>query len=65
MNDTPRKLSERTGRHLCTRCLAEVLAEEYFANDHLCGKCAEDGDYPLQSTPEPKKKNADTMNDER
>lgn len=53
---TPRGLPERTGRHVCTRCLAEVASEEYFANDHLCAKCAEDGDYPLQSTPDQKKK---------
>ena len=37
----PRKLNERSGKHLCTRCLAEVPAEEYFANDHVCDKCAE------------------------
>lgn len=53
---TPRRLPERTGRHLCTRCLAEVAADDYFANDHLCAECAADGDYPLKSTPEDKKK---------
>lgn len=37
----PRKLNERSGKHLCTRCLAETPAEEYFANDHVCDKCAE------------------------
>ena len=36
----PRKLNERSGKHLCTRCLAEVPAEKYFANDHICDKCA-------------------------
>jgi len=36
----PRKLNERSGKHLCTRCLAETEAEEYFANDHVCDKCA-------------------------
>ncbi len=54
MDDTtPRKLSERTGRHVCTRCLAQVPADEYLDNDHLCDKCAGDGDYPLKSTPGP------------
>jgi hypothetical protein len=51
-----RNLSERTGRHLCVRCLAEAEAEEYLRNDHLCDKCATEGDYPLASTPEPKRK---------
>lgn len=37
----PRKLNERSGKHLCTRCLAEIPAEEYFGNDHVCDKCAE------------------------
>jgi len=37
----PRKLKERTGTHHCISCLAEVPAEEYFANDHICDKCAE------------------------
>jgi hypothetical protein len=37
----PRKLNERSGKHLCTRCLAETPGEEYFANDHICDKCAE------------------------
>ena len=36
----PRKLKERTGKHYCIRCLAEVPSEEYFANDHICAKCA-------------------------
>jgi hypothetical protein len=54
-----RKLSERTGRHVCVRCLAEVDAEEYLRNDHLCDKCAAEGDYPLASTPSPKRKKND------
>lgn len=37
----PRKLNERSGKHLCTRCLADTPAEEYFGNDHVCDKCAE------------------------
>ena len=36
----PRKLNERTGKHICIRCLAEVETEEYFRNDHVCDKCA-------------------------
>jgi hypothetical protein len=47
--------SERTGRHVCVRCLAAVELEEYLRNDHLCDDCAADGDYPLASTPEPRK----------
>lgn len=52
----PRELPERTGKHYCTRCLAPVAAEEYFRNDHICDKCAATDEYPLKSTPEPKKK---------
>lgn len=52
MNDTTeRGLPERTGRHFCTRCLGETPAEEYLEYDHLCRKCAGEGDYPLRSTP--------------
>ena len=52
----PRKLNERSGKHLCTRCLAETPAEEYFANDHICDKCAaEDASNDERGT----------MNDER
>lgn len=51
-----RNLNERTGKHVCVRCLREVETEEYLRNDHLCDKCAADGDYPLASTPEPKRK---------
>jgi len=49
-------MNERTGRHLCVRCLSEVEMEEYLRNDHLCDACAAQGDYPLASTPEPKRK---------
>jgi hypothetical protein len=57
LDDFPkRNVNERTGRHVCVRCLAEVESEEYFRNDHLCDKCAAEGDYPLASTPEPKRK---------
>jgi rRNA maturation endonuclease Nob1 len=37
----PRNLPERTGRHRCIRCLAEVAEEEYFANDQVCDECGE------------------------
>jgi hypothetical protein len=47
---TPRALPERTGRHVCIRCLSEVETEEYFANDHVCDQCAESDEYPLAST---------------
>ena len=53
---TPRQLDERTGRHRCVRCLAEVPAEEYLRNDHICDACAEDDEYPLKSTPDAKKR---------
>lgn len=57
LDDFPRQsLSERTGRHVCIRCLGEVETEEYLRNDHLCDKCAAEGDYPLASTPDPKRK---------
>ena len=52
----PRALPERTGKHYCTRCLAPVPAEEYFRNDHICDACAAKDEYPLKSTPEPRKK---------
>jgi hypothetical protein len=51
-----KNLSERTGKHLCVRCLREVEADQYFRNDHLCDTCAAEGDYPLASTPDPKRK---------
>ncbi len=51
----PRELPERTGRHFCIRCLAEIPAEEFFRNDYLCDRCAESDEYPLQSTPEEEK----------
>lgn len=59
VEETPRKLSERTGKHLCVRCLAPVGIEEYLRNDHICDACAGKDEYPLASTPEerkPKKK---------
>ena len=37
----PRKLKERTGKHYCISCLAEIPAEEFFGNDHICDTCAE------------------------
>ncbi|HEY4640663.1 MAG TPA: hypothetical protein VII75_04915 [Thermoanaerobaculia bacterium] len=50
MHDDPlRSLPERTGKHRCIRCLAEVPADEYMRNDHLCDACAADGDYPAPS----------------
>ena len=38
---TPRQLNNRTGKHKCIRCLAEVPEEIYFANDQVCDECAE------------------------
>jgi hypothetical protein len=52
---TPRQLDERTGRHLCVRCLAPVGADEYLRNDHICDQCAATDEYPLKSTPDCKK----------
>ena len=40
MDEIPRKLYERTGRHWCVRCLKEVSVEEYFRNDFACDACA-------------------------
>jgi len=37
---TPRNLPERTGKHLCIRCLREVDADTYQRNDMLCEECA-------------------------
>ena len=51
-----RNMNERTGRHVCVRCLREVATDEYLRNDHLCDKCAAEGDYPLASTPATKRK---------
>jgi len=50
----PRELPERTGRHVCVKCLAVIPAGEYFRNDHICDRCNEQDEYPLASTPEPK-----------
>lgn len=38
--ETPRQLQERTGRHRCINCLADVSDEEYFRNDFFCDPCA-------------------------
>ncbi|HUR82172.1 MAG TPA: hypothetical protein VM733_15510 [Thermoanaerobaculia bacterium] len=51
----PRELTERTGRHFCVKCLAAIPPEEYFRNDMICDACAQSDEYPLKSTPEPKK----------
>ena len=50
-DEIPRRLPERTGKHLCVGCLAETPAESYFANDHLCDACVTREAYPLASTP--------------
>ena len=50
-----RKMPERTGKHYCVTCLAEVAIESWLANDHVCDACAAKEEYPLQSTPEPPK----------
>jgi hypothetical protein len=47
----PRRMTERTGKHVCVRCLAEIDLETLQRNDFLCDRCAADGDYPLASTP--------------
>jgi len=39
-DDTPRQLNERTGRHRCINCLADVSDEEYFRNDFFCDDCS-------------------------
>ena len=52
---TPRQLAERTGKHYCVRCLAEVGHDDYLANDHVCNQCAASDEYPLKSTPDVKK----------
>jgi hypothetical protein len=36
----PRNLPERTGKHYCITCLAEVPSDEYFRNDCICDVCA-------------------------
>jgi hypothetical protein len=38
--EVPKNLSDRTGKHVCIRCLAETPAEDYFRNDHVCDACA-------------------------
>jgi hypothetical protein len=53
-DDPPKQLGERTGKHFCIRCLAEVPADAYLRNDHVCDDCAAAEEYPLQSTPDAK-----------
>lgn len=48
----PRRLNERTGIHHCINCLAETPDEEYFANDHICAKCAEKESTARETTSE-------------
>jgi hypothetical protein len=49
----PRNLPERSGVHICIRCLREVRPDEYDRLDHVCAGCAEEIDhFPLASTPE-------------
>jgi hypothetical protein len=50
----PRQLKEKSEKHYCVKCLSIIPADEYFANDFICDKCAEADGYPLQSTPEDK-----------
>jgi hypothetical protein len=38
------------------KCLAQIPAEEYFRNDHICDECAASSEYPLASTPHEKPK---------
>lgn len=43
-------LTEKTGKHKCTGCLADVAREEYFANETLCSACdARKEEYPCAS----------------
>jgi hypothetical protein len=59
-DDIPRDLPERTGRHICSLCLRETPADEYFANDLACRECAGKAEtYPLATTPHGPKKNGD------
>ncbi|MEO8035818.1 MAG: hypothetical protein ABI837_15385, partial [Acidobacteriota bacterium] len=52
-DEIQRNLPERTGRHYCISCLAEVPADAFFRNDHLCDSCAYAAEsYPLESTPD-------------
>jgi hypothetical protein len=44
---TPRHLRERTGKHKCIRCLADIPDDVYFANDQVCDECAEKFDEEL------------------
>lgn len=50
----PKNLTERSGIHICVRCLREVRPDEYYRLDHVCAECAEQIDhFPLASTPAP------------
>lgn len=50
--EPPRRLAERTGRHVCICCLKEILPAEYFQGDFACRDCAARVEtYPLASTP--------------
>jgi hypothetical protein len=53
----PRPMPERTGKHVCTRCLTVIPANEYFRNDHICDRCASSDEYSVVPEPKaPKKK---------
>jgi hypothetical protein len=53
VDDTiPRNLPERTGKHRCIRCLVEIPADVYFANDQVCDECAEKFDKELATRDE-------------
>ena len=63
--ETPRNLPERTGRHVCTQCLAVVRAEELLRNDSLCDRCAAADQYPVSSAPEEAPSAGDEAADEK
>jgi hypothetical protein len=63
--ETPRNLPERTGRHVCTQCLAVVRAEELLRNDHLCDRCAGADQYPAASGAEEPHPSADKVTGEK
>ncbi|HYO78706.1 MAG TPA: hypothetical protein VE010_19760 [Thermoanaerobaculia bacterium] len=54
MHDQPpqRALPERTGKHVCIKCLTAIPATEYFRNDHICDECAAKEEYPVPAKPE-------------
>ena len=51
MHSRRRPPRERTGKHKCVQCLAEIPADVYLRNDFLCDACAAKEEYPLKSTP--------------